>query len=186
MSRMNSGWVAALALALAACSGDEAGKSTEDTEVEAPTPVGMWAVRKQTRNADSCESPGDELLPIPFVDLRMNGSTLEFYVCRTEEDCDEVPDSEWSMQLVDGFWEGYSYNGSISEQEGACRLFRQERFLDLEDDKLSLERLDYVAYIENLSDEDDCIAEAADWSGSGGTCGPYETIKADRVGAASE
>jgi hypothetical protein len=171
-----------LACATFACADGNSAKSEDtDTTNAAPTPVGLWEVRKQTINQTGCTSQGDEVIPIPFIDLRMNGAVLEFYTCTAEDTCAPTPDTERSFELVDEEWIGVSLSGSVSEQEQACRMFRQERYLTLDEDQITIEIQDLVKYEPGIVDEDDCDEEAADWKGGGGECAPYEVIKADRV-----
>jgi hypothetical protein len=180
-------WLAALAL-VTACNSNSADKDGEgDTDdAAAADPSGLWQTKRQRVNGTSCASPGEDIIPIPFFDLRRDGDRLDFYTCTAADNCAPTPDDLWSYSLVDGFWVGESRNGSVSEQEQACRMFLQSRYLELSDGKLTLERLDYVSFLAGVVDESDCTAEANDWNGGGGECAPYEILTANRVGAESE
>lgn len=182
---------ALLTLALG-CNNAGGGKNdTDDTDATGATAalVGLYRVNSESKD-DACSGNFVDLaVPIPFFELRANGAALEFYVCRSESDCDETPDGSRTLtQKKNGDWvhvsEGASYNGSDPAAH-YCEVFRRlTTFTDKGNDKYTLDASKFQDTLQSQSynSDQDCADALADWTPSAeATESQCERIQATKV-----
>lgn len=180
-----------LMLALLGCNGG--GGSTDsdaDTDVNAAAAeiAGLYRVNSQATD-DGCTGNFTETLPIPFFELRGTEAGVDFYVCRSETDCDESPDSSRSLkQKKNGDWVHSDVWASLNEADPAAKYCElNERVASLNEkggDKYTLESNKFQEGIQEagISSESDCTDMLADWSPTGNaTKSQCERIQATKV-----
>lgn len=163
-------------IALSACNGGGGGKdagSDTDANVEAAAVAGLYRVNSQATD-DACSGNFTETLPIPFFELRSTAEGVDFYVCRSETDCDETPDSSRSLkQKKNGDWVHTEVWASLNDADPAakyCELNqRVATLIDKGGDKFTLDSNKFQEGIQDagITSENDCTDMLADWSPTG-------------------
>lgn len=164
-----------LSVVLLACDGGSGGKDAgADTDAggDAPAIAGLYRVNSQATD-DACSGNYTETLPIPFFELRGTGDAVDFYVCRSETDCDETPDSSRSLrQKKNGDWVHTEEWASLNDADPAAKYCElNQRVASLNEkggDKYTLESNKFQEGIQDagISSENDCVDMLADWSPS--------------------
>ena len=157
----------ALAL-LAACKGGAGTDATDDTDVVEAGLSGMWEVSKEWINQGSCQGKGEESsVPVPFIKLFKNGSTLEVTFCSGADTCPPTPD--WYMEADGSTWLQETHSGEISETYG-CMQFYTERTAEIIDGELTLDERDWQLYDSSITGARECDNAIPEFFGSGGEC----------------
>lgn len=180
-----------LVLVLVGCNGGSGGTDSDgDTDANgaAPAVAGLYRVNSQATD-DSCTGNYTETLPIPFFELRGSATGVDFYVCRSETDCDATPDSSRSLkQKKNGDWVHTEVWASLNDADPAakyCELNqRVATLIEKGNDKYTLESNKFQEGIQDagISSEDDCTAMLPDWSPSGNASrSQCERIQATKV-----
>lgn len=171
--------IPALLAMLAACGKDTA--PTPDDLLASEAVAGLYETSRMTENT-SCGGRGEEVIPIPFLRLTESAGKVETFECRSETDCNTVATEDWEFLDDAGDWLGEGHGGNLSEQEGACYLWYQERTLEVADGEATLERREYTYYDLEITTAADCDEAWPDWKGRGGTCANETKIFATRIG----
>lgn len=166
-------------LLFTACNGDGSGKDATD-DSDAPSISGLYASRRQTENL-ACGGGGDQVTPIPFLRLTESGGDIKVFECRSETDCNSVETDTFAVTFDGTEWLGEAHNGYLSEQEGVCYMWKQERSMVFEGLELRFESREYDVFDGGITREADCADAWPTWNGRGGTCKNQIVIVADRV-----
>lgn len=170
----------AIFLLASACNG------TGGTDTDASTSLveisGFYEIRRHTRSLNSCEAGNDVDIPVPMIRVdEPTAGTLEIYFCRSETDCNDFPEVDWTVSEDGNDWTGTSYASYVSEQEMQCALFFDEVLLEARTDgSVVIERAQKTAFADTI-DEGECTELGETWEGVGGACIDLEVLRGDKV-----
>lgn len=161
-----------LPLFAAACADGGSGKDDSDSDGGGPAIAGLYRVTGEFGD-DTCQGNWAEILPRQFFELRANDDGgVDFYVCFSETDCDEVPDRSWTFAQKGKKWLNQEVWSIFNAGEGGnntCLLDQRVRtWVDQGDDKIrvdSIEQEDQVVG-SNFTGDADCEALLEDWKPS--------------------
>lgn len=157
---------------LVACDGGSDADSTETDETDAtaaPQITGVYEVTRSIRSEGCSGNTPDEFAP-PFFRLEEDGDEVFFFDCRSETDCDTVPFSDWTMDRIDGAWEGVTRSDYISDQDDVCVITALMRSLEIDEEgAVKLQMEDLRAFVDTTNAAD-CTEASESWNGNGGEC----------------
>jgi hypothetical protein len=170
----------ALVALATACNGTGSGDTdASDSLIEI---TGFYEIRRHTKSLGSCEGGNDVEIPVPMIRIdEPSAGTLEIYFCRSQEDCNDFPEVDWTVSADGNDWYGSSYASYVSEQEMQCALFFDEVLLEARTDgSVVVERAQKTAFADTI-DDGECTELGETWEGVGGACIDLEVLRGDKV-----
>jgi hypothetical protein len=144
--------------------GDDADTTDTDSSSDAGL-SGVYTTLGQWRNQGGCEGRGEEVSPVPYVELEQTATDLFVALC-PEPDLCPSHDPTWSLQRIGADWEGTMQSGYVSEQDNLCvKIFNKVNFKQ-DGVVITLVKKEFRQFDPSITNEGRCETAYLEWDGS--------------------